>query len=260
MTDPDAPSRKEHTYREWHHWLVGNIKGGKLDGADFLSAYVGAGPPPNTGLHRYVFLVYKQPNSITFDEARLPNNSQDGRAKFSIANFAEKYKLGEPIAVNFFQAEYDDYVPTLYKQLGFQVEYPGGVSVNLGNVLTPTQVKDQPTVTWNADPNQSYVLCMTDPDAPSRKEHTYREWHHWLVGNIKGGKLDGADFLSAYVGAGPPPNTGLHRYVFLVYKQPNSITFDEARLPNNSQDGRAKFSIANFAEKYKLGEPKKICK
>ncbi|KAI5707048.1 hypothetical protein M8J75_013902 [Diaphorina citri] len=147
-----------------------------------------------------------------------------------------------------------DVIKTAPSEL-LKVEYPGGVSVNLGNVLTPTQVKDQPTVTWNADPNQSYVLCMTDPDAPSRKEHTYREWHHWLVGNIKGGKLDGADFLSAYVGAGPPPNTGLHRYVFLVYKQPNSITFDEARLPNNSQDGRAKFSIANFAEKYKLGEP-----
>lgn len=40
------------------------------------------------------------------------------RAKFSIAKFAKKYNLGAPVAGNFYQAEYDDYVPELYKQLG----------------------------------------------------------------------------------------------------------------------------------------------
>lgn len=38
------------------------------------------------------------------------------------------------------------------------------VSVNLGNVLTPTQVKDQPTVSWEAEDGAFYTLCMTDPD------------------------------------------------------------------------------------------------
>lgn len=32
----------------------------------------------------------------------------------------------------------------------FQIIYPSGVAVNLGNELTPTQVKDQPTVAWVA--------------------------------------------------------------------------------------------------------------
>lgn len=136
-----------------------------------------------------------------------------------------------------------------------KVEYPGNVSVSLGNELTPTQVKDEPTVSWNADPKENYVLCMTDPDAPSRAEPKFREWHHWLVGNIKGGDISGGDFLSRYIGSGPPPKTGLHRYVFLVYKQPKFIVFDEIRLLNNSGDGRANFSISKFAEKYQLGEP-----
>lgn len=26
-SDPDAPSRAEPTFREWHHWLVVNIPG-----------------------------------------------------------------------------------------------------------------------------------------------------------------------------------------------------------------------------------------
>uniref|UniRef100_U5EQ08 Putative phosphatidylethanolamine-binding protein n=1 Tax=Corethrella appendiculata TaxID=1370023 RepID=U5EQ08_9DIPT len=136
-----------------------------------------------------------------------------------------------------------------------KVNYVSGVQVSEGNELTPTQVKDQPSVEWNADSSSFYTLCMTDPDAPSRNEPTYREWHHWLVGNIPGKDISKGDVLSAYVGSGPPQGTGLHRYVFLVYKQSGKLTFDEQRLPNNSGDGRGKFSIRNFAKKYNLGAP-----
>ncbi len=37
----------------------------------------------------------------------------------------------------------------------------GSHEVKLGNVLKPTFVKDPPTVTWEADSNKLYVLCMT---------------------------------------------------------------------------------------------------
>lgn len=56
-----------------------------------------------------------------------------------------------------------------------KVTYPSGVTVDEGNELTPTQVKDVPKVEWNADSSSFYTLCMTDPDAPSRQEPTYRE-------------------------------------------------------------------------------------
>lgn len=85
---------------------------------EVLSAYIGSGPPEGTGLHRYVFLLYKQPGKLTFDEPRLTNRSGEKRACFSIRKFAQKYKLGDPIAGNMYQAEFDDYVPILYKQLG----------------------------------------------------------------------------------------------------------------------------------------------
>lgn len=39
------------------------------------------------------------------------------REKFSAKNFAEKYKL-VLFAGNFYQAQYDDYVPRLHAQLG----------------------------------------------------------------------------------------------------------------------------------------------
>lgn len=141
----------------------------------------------------------------------------------------------------------------IFRVTGFvTVKYPSGVEVSQGNVLTPTQVKDEPSVSWTADSNAFYTLCMTDPDAPSRKDPKFREWHHWLVGNIKGNDVKSGDVLSAYVGSGPPQGTGLHRYVFLVYQQNGKLTFDEKRLPNNSGDGRGCFKISKFAEKYKL--------
>ncbi|KAK5639487.1 hypothetical protein RI129_011979 [Pyrocoelia pectoralis] len=136
-----------------------------------------------------------------------------------------------------------------------KVDYPSGVKVEQGNELTPTQVKDIPSVKWTADANSFYTLCMTDPDAPSRAKPDFREWHHWLVGNIPGGNIAEGETLSEYVGSGPPKGTGLHRYVFLLYKQDGKITFDEKRLTNRSGDNRGKFSIRNFASKYKLGNP-----
>lgn len=84
------------------------------------------------------------------------------------------------VALRFYSAKMEahqvvpDVIPVAPKEVAV-VKYDSGVSVNQGNELTPTQVKDVPKVEWNADPSSLYTLCMTDPDAPSRKEPTYRE-------------------------------------------------------------------------------------
>lgn len=114
-----------------------------------------------------------------------------------------------------------------------QITYPSGVEVNLGNELTPTQVKDLPTVSFAADPEKYYTLVMTDPDAPSRIEPTYREFKHWVVVNIPGNDVASGENLAEFVGSGPPLSTGLHRYVFLVYEQPKKLPFTgEPRTTN----------------------------
>ena len=60
---------------------------------------------------------------------------------------------------------------------------------NLGNVLTPTQVKTEPSLLWTADENAYYTALLTDPDAPSRADPQFRENHHWLVVNIPGNRV-----------------------------------------------------------------------
>lgn len=47
-------------------------------------------------------------------------------------------------------------------------------------------------------------LLNSDPDAPSRADPKFREWHHWLVGNIPGNDIKSGEVLSEYVGSGPP--------------------------------------------------------
>ncbi|XP_037504358.1 protein D3 isoform X1 [Rhipicephalus sanguineus] len=130
-----------------------------------------------------------------------------------------------------------------------------GQKVNMGNVLTPTQVQCPPKVSYPTENDALYTLCMTDPDAPSRQSPKYREWHHWLVVNIPGCNVSEGETLSEYVGSGPPKGTGLHRYVFLVYKQPGKLSCDEKRLTNRSGDHRGCFKVREFAKKYQLGEP-----
>lgn len=48
------------------------------------------------------------------------DRSREGRLNWSAADFARENNLGNPIAGNFFQAQYDDYVPILHAQLSGQ--------------------------------------------------------------------------------------------------------------------------------------------
>lgn len=114
--DPDAPSRKNPIARSWQHWIVTNVPGSNVVDGQTISQYIGAGPPKDSGLHRYTFLLYKQSGKQDFNELTLGKSTRN-RANFSATNFSDKHNLGNPIAGNVFQAQYDDYVPILYSEL-----------------------------------------------------------------------------------------------------------------------------------------------
>ncbi|CAH0557508.1 unnamed protein product [Brassicogethes aeneus] len=137
------------------------------------------------------------------------------------------------------------------------VVFDSGKEVDFGHELTPTEVKNEPTVKWEADPSKYYVLSMVDPDAPSRADPKVREYNHWLVGNIPGSDVSSpvADVISPFQSSGPPKGTGLHRYIFLVYEQKEKLTFEEPRGTAFSRINRFNFSIRKFAKKYNFGNP-----
>lgn len=113
-----------------------------------------------------------------------------------------------------------------------QVKYANNLEASLGNELTPTQVKDIPTLKWDAEKDAYYTVLMVDPDAPSRAKPMF-EVRHWLVMNVPGDEVEKGETISEFIGSGPPEGTGLHRYIFLIYKQPNGkITHDEPHTTN----------------------------
>ncbi|XP_064550189.1 protein D2 [Drosophila montana] len=136
-----------------------------------------------------------------------------------------------------------------------RVSYDNRLLVKDGDIVTPTQVKNKPVVEWKAEPDAYYTLMMVDPDAPSRAEPKLREFKHWLVINIPGNDVAKGDALADYVGSGPPKDTGLHRYVFLLYRQPKMLEISGSRVSNTSRRSRTKFHAAKFAEHHRLGEP-----
>nr|XP_022908416.1 phosphatidylethanolamine-binding protein homolog F40A3.3-like [Onthophagus taurus] len=136
-----------------------------------------------------------------------------------------------------------------------EVIFPSGAKANLGNMLTPTQVKDKPMVKWVADKNSFYTLCVSNPDVPHRDIPRMREWLHWLVGNIPGNEIAKGEILADYIGAGPSKGSGFRRYVYLIYRQIDKIPYSEKILTSSSTDYRNNFSIRKFADKYKLEKP-----
>ena len=135
-TDPDAPSRSDPKFGEWRHWLVFNIPGGNLTSGEEWWTYIGSGPPKDTGLHRYIFLsrlscnpttyssvhmlcstVYKQPAGKIAPTQPKVGMTGKGRNNTKARDIVAEYNLGTPVAGNFYQAQWDDYVPKLYAKL-----------------------------------------------------------------------------------------------------------------------------------------------
>ncbi|GAQ88850.1 hypothetical protein KFL_004640070 [Klebsormidium nitens] len=154
-----------------------------------------------------------------------------------------------------------------------KVRIPGGLDPD----ARFTMVK----VPGGLDPDARFTLVMTDPDAPSPAEPRFAEFLHWMVANIPGtaatdGKpgrhpppdLGGSyvydrpplwviekrlwqdisrsgDVLVPYMGPAPP--TGLHRYVFVLFRQPRKLPREHVAPLQ-----RPKFRTRHFAERYGL--------
>ncbi|XP_051120771.1 protein CENTRORADIALIS-like [Andrographis paniculata] len=99
MTDPDVPGPSDPYLREHLHWVITDIPGttDSSFGREVVSYEM---PRPKIGIHRYIFLLYKQKNRLQVSLS-LPI-SRDG---FCTRKFAEDYELGLPVAAVFFNCQ-----------------------------------------------------------------------------------------------------------------------------------------------------------
>lgn len=115
MVDPDAPKPEAPAFRNWLHWIVVNIPGSIAPDQEIweqgkeVVPYMGPSPP--AGVHRYVFLLFKQEGDVAIKGA-------PERKKFEVPEFAEQYKLGIPVAGVLFTAKHGDEQDYPPNQLG----------------------------------------------------------------------------------------------------------------------------------------------
>ncbi|EFJ08786.1 hypothetical protein SELMODRAFT_229523 [Selaginella moellendorffii] len=125
----------------------------------------------------------------------------------------------------------------------------GSKQVNNGCELKPSATQARPIVQVGSPHEEGalYTLVMVDPDAPSPSEPSMREWVHWIVADIPGGAdaSQGREILQ-YIG--PKPPTGIHRYIFVVFRQMGPVLMLPPLMRNN-------FSTRWFAQEYFLGLP-----
>eukprot|EP00124_Ichthyophonus_hoferi_P004236 Ihof_evm2s443 gene=Ihof_evmTU2s443 len=125
-----------------------------------------------------------------------------------------------------------------------------------GRVLRPAQTKNIPEIYIpNSKKGHLYTLVMSDPDAPSRANPFLREFVHWIVVNIPGGDVEKGTTIAEYISPLPPKDTGLHRYVFVAYKQRCTIdpSNEKYLLANsNTSSNRTGFHVAKYARQHEL--------
>ncbi|KAJ0172957.1 hypothetical protein K1T71_011133 [Dendrolimus kikuchii] len=265
FVDPDALSRETAEYRSFLHWLVVNVPGTNIDAGEIIAPFLKPQPPAGSGPHRYVFLIYEQPGCEKF-EGFSDFTDQTNRRSFSVEDFTKKYKLGKPLAGNFYYAQNsipkavlafveNGVVPDVLETPPvalLEVIFPSGALVQAGDEILLDQVVQQPQLHWDANPGRFYTILFIDPDVSSRENAEYRSYLHWLVVNVPGNDINSGDTLAYYINPKPRPGTGLHRYVFLVYEQPDWISFDG--LPDYTDlIKRTKFSPEVFSKRYNLG-------
>ncbi|KAG2746459.1 PEBP-like protein, partial [Suillus brevipes Sb2] len=161
--------------------------------------------------------------------------------------------------------------PPFHPKALLVVTFPTGQEALLGNVLTKTDTADEPTVAFTpmqvpdvAD-EPTYTLVMTDPDAPCKKNPEFREWRHWVVTGVKAPSTSAVEMdnlaaqltkpaVTPYYPPSPPPGSGEHRYVLLLYEEPNAGFSISADAPErrNQPANRKNWNATMFADKYGL--------
>eukprot|EP01111_Echinosteliopsis_oligospora_P005105 TRINITY_DN1829_c1_g1_i1.p1 TRINITY_DN1829_c1_g1~~TRINITY_DN1829_c1_g1_i1.p1 ORF type:complete len:171 (-),score=45.49 TRINITY_DN1829_c1_g1_i1:394-906(-) len=120
-----------------------------------------------------------------------------------------------------------------------------------GSEIPLDAVQTQPQVSLKGEEGQYYTLAFVDPDAPSRSSPSNREWRHWVVVNIPSSDFSKGGHLSDFFPSAPPAGSGLHRYVFILYKQNGKLVashFDDTA----ETKARSKFHVSDWAGKFNL--------
>ncbi|XP_042305208.1 39S ribosomal protein L38, mitochondrial isoform X2 [Sceloporus undulatus] len=126
---------------------------------------------------------------------------------------------------------FDDatFVPRVLLKVEYDQDEDYVMPVYHGNIVTPTEAYNPPKVSYEAAEGTLWTLLLTNLDGHLRD--TNMEYVHWLVTNIPGNNVEAGEEICHYFPAFPAKGTGYHRYVFLLFKQLQTVDFTEDVRP-----------------------------
>ncbi|KAA3458614.1 CEN-like protein 2 isoform X2 [Gossypium australe] len=140
-------------------------------------------------------------------------------------------KLSDPLVVG---RVIGDVIDALSPSVKMSVTFNTNKQVCNGHEFFPSAVTNKPKVeVHGGDMRSFFTLVMTDPDVPGPSDPYLREHLHWEMVNYEM----------------PRPNIGIHRFVFLLFKQKGRQTVRS--IPSS----RDRFDTRKFAEENELGVP-----
>ncbi|KAJ4973538.1 hypothetical protein NE237_006712 [Protea cynaroides] len=140
-----------------------------------------------------------------------------------------------------------DVIDLFVPSVPMSVQY-GSKHISNGCEIKPSIAINRPNVLISGSFNELFTLVMTDPDAPSPSEPTMRELVHWIVVNIPGG-TNPSRGIEIMPYSNPRPHLGIHRFIFVLFKQKSVLNGVEPPHPRNNFNTRA------FANELQLGVP-----
>ncbi|XP_021775552.1 protein HEADING DATE 3A-like [Chenopodium quinoa] len=113
-----------------------------------------------------------------------------------------------------------------------------------GGEFLPSQVVSQPRVEVGGHLGTFYTLVIVNPDAPSPRNPSLKEYMHWLVTDIPGNS-EASLGQEVVPYESPQPSIGIHRMVFVLLQQRGQQTVYPPGWRQN-------FNTRDFAEVYDL--------
>ncbi|KAH8807762.1 putative protease inhibitor [Xylogone sp. PMI_703] len=132
-------------------------------------------------------------------------------------------------------------------------------SITPGQKIPRKDATSPPQVSFDV-PDGTYLIVELDLDAPFNSFPFLSPILHWIApgytkqeSNILNSMTPA---IASYAPPGPPPGSGPHRYVFLLYEQPENFNAAKYAAPEGKEMGirpRIRFDYATFEKDLELG-------
>ncbi|KIW69475.1 hypothetical protein PV04_05350 [Phialophora macrospora] len=137
----------------------------------------------------------------------------------------------------------------------------GSRKIKPGELVPKREAQSIPTLVWDAPPGRKFVVISLDLDAPFPSFAPLSPVQHWLQAGFAASEPSSQSSaltssnppIAHWAGPGPPPISSPHRYVFLLYEQPEDV---EAKIPTKAEFGikdRMRWRLDEFEKKAGLG-------